>query len=356
MRVLLGRTVPLLAVATLLGTATAASGQHSFAYVKAIETYANGDFAGAMQSLAALNQRQILNEANRFSQEPIDKAALWLPRARRAAMLHTEAWFEAGEFGITFRHVHYDAARAIVRAIDRIRAEGGPVRGDPRFVRDWYLVTVSHLHGHAGVARSRPLLVEARRIFPADPEVLLASGSDHEMVAFITTGYLPQYDGNGERTGSEKVDTNKELESAARFYRDASLLVEARLRLGHVLFRQGQMEAATRELEAARTQGGHPTLRYLANVFLGLIESAGGRGARATEFYSEALRLYPASQTALLGMSEVAYLEGRLPDAASLMTKLLKTKDKADPWWQYMQGEFWHREFRLTALRKGVRQ
>ena len=94
------------------------------------------------------------------------------------------------------------------------------------------------------------------------------------------------------------------------------------------------MEAATRELEAARTQGGHPTLRYLANVFLGLIESAGGRGARATEFYSEALRLYPASQTALLGMSEVAYLEGRLSDAASLMTKLLQTKDKGDPWWQ----------------------
>ena len=189
MRVSLGRTVPLLVVATLLGTATAASGQHSFAYVKAIETYANGDFAGAMQSLETLNERQILNEANRFGQEPIDKAALWLPRARRAAMLHTEAWFEAGEFGVTFRHVHYDAARAIVRAIDRIRAEGGPVRGDPRFVRDWYLVTVSHLHGHAGVARSRPLLVEARRIFPADPEVLLASGSDHEMVSFISAGY-----------------------------------------------------------------------------------------------------------------------------------------------------------------------
>jgi tetratricopeptide (TPR) repeat protein len=348
--------VLILAVAIVLGGTGTAFGQHSLDYLKAIETYANGDLAGAVQVLKTMSQRQIVTEANRFWQEPIDKAPLWLPRARRAAMLHTEAWFEAGAFGATFPNVHYEAARAIVRAIDRIREEGGPVRGDPRFVRDWYLMTVSHLHGHAAVGRSRALLIEARRIFPADPEVLLASGSDHEIVSVISTGYLARYDGNGERKGSEKVDPNKELESAAGFYRKASLLVEARLRLGHVLFRQGQMEAATRELEAARAQGGHPALRYLSSVFLGLIESAGGRSNRATEFYREALRLYPASQTALLGMSEAAYLEGRLSDAADLMTKLLKTKDKGDPWWHYVSGEFWHLEHRLIALRQGVRQ
>jgi tetratricopeptide (TPR) repeat protein len=348
------RLLPLLAAA-LFGSVTAAAGQ-SVTYAKAITAYANGDRPLAATALATMSAREIRDEANRFFQEKIEKAPLWLPRAKAAVMMHTEAWFDGGDLAIRMiRNVHYDAARAIVRAIDRVRTEGGPVKGDPPFVRDWYLLTVSHLHGHAAVGLSRGVLAEARRLFPADPEVMLASGADHEMASLISTGYLNRYDSGGEPAGSEKVVREQELESAARYYRQAVSIHEARIRLGHVLFRQGQLAAGAEQLEIARRQATQPPLRYLASLFLGLIETGRDRRSRAIELFAEALQIYPTSQAAQLALSEAAYLDGRLSDAAGIVTTLLQTNDKKDPWWNYMTGEFWHLEYRLAALRRGVR-
>ena len=118
---------------------------------------------------------------------------------------------------------------------------------------------------------SRGVLAEARRLFPNDPQVLLASGTDHEITAIISAGTLSRYDSRGERAGSEKIVKERELESAAGYYRQALALHEARVRLGHVLFRQGQLAAAAEELETARRQAVQPQLLYLTNLFLGLI-------------------------------------------------------------------------------------
>jgi tetratricopeptide (TPR) repeat protein len=349
------RLTPVLALAALLGTAPAAGAQ-SITYLEAISAYSHGDRRGALAALATMSPRDISEQAKGFFDQRIENARLWLPRARTAVMMHTEAWFEGGDFAVRLiPNVHYDAARAIVRAIDRIRIEGGPVRGDPAFVRDWYLLTVSHLHGYGAVAISRGVLAEARRLFPTDPEVLLASGADHEVLSIVSTGFLSRYDPGGERAGSEKVVKEKELESAARYFRQALPMHEARVRLGHVLLRQGQLAAAAEELETARGQALQPQLRYLANVFLGLVETARDRRPRAIELFADALRIYPTGQTAQLAMSEAAYLDGRLADAAAGVTTLLQTIDKKDPWWTYMSGEYWHLEHRLTLLRKAAR-
>jgi tetratricopeptide (TPR) repeat protein len=343
------------ALAILFASPAAAAGQ-SVTYLEAIAAYTNGNRQVAIAALATMSQREISAQATGFFDQRIEKAPLWLPRARAALMMHTEAWFDGGDLAVRMMpNVHYDAARAIVRAIDRVRIEGGPVKGDPLFVRDWYLLTVSHLHGRGAVAMSRGVLAEARRLFPTDPEVLLASGADHEMVSIVSAGYLNRYDPEGGRTGSEKVVKERELESAARYFRQALPFHEARVRLGHVLFRQGQLAAAAEELETARREAVQPQLRYLANLFLGLIETGRDHRARAIELLGEALQMYPAGQAAQLAMSEAAYLDGRLTDAASLVTKVLRTNDKRDPWWNYLSGEFWHFEYRLAALRKAVR-
>ena len=352
--VVLSLLVLVLAVATLFGSATAVAGQ-SVTYLKAVTAYANGDPQVATTTLATMSGREIWAEANRFFEERIEKAPSWLPRAKAAVMMHTEAWFDGGDLAVRIQNVHFDSARAIVRAIDRVRTEGGPVKGDPVFVRDWYLLVVSHLHGHAAVGMSRGVLAEVRRLFPADPEVLLASGADHEMVSVISTGYLSRYDFGSGRGHSEKVLKERELENAAKYYRQALLYPEARVRLGHVLFRQGQLPAAAEELETARRQAAQPQLRYLANVFLGLIETERDRRSRAIELFAEALQIYPTGQAAQLAMSEAAYLDGRLSEAASIVTKLLQTTEKNDPWWIYVTGEFWHLEHRLALLRKAVR-
>ena len=354
------RLRPFLVVAMLLGFSTVASAQ-SVPYLKAIAAYWIGDLNAAADALGAMDERQVWNEANRFGQEPMEKAPVWLPRARVAALMHTELWFAGGvPEADTPRQPHYLAARAVIRAIDRLRVEDGPIRGDPIFVRDWYLLVTSHLHGHAVVGRSRALLAEARKMFPADADLLLASGADHEMVSVVATGYLDRYDHRGVRVGSDRVSVEREVESAVRFYRESlkvqPALVEARLRLGHVLHRQGQVEAATTELENARLQAEPAVLRYLADIFLAMIETERGHGARAAELYKEALKLFPFSQAPQLGLSELAYLEGRSSDAAAIVTKLLKQSEKDDPWWLYSSGEFWHLKHRLSLLQKRLRQ
>ena len=75
---------------------------------------------------------------------------------------------------------------------------------------------------------------------------------------------------------------------------------------------------------------------------------------RAAELYNEAAQLFPNSQTALLGLSELAYGEGRLSEAASITTQMLQVVDKEEPWWSYILGEWWHFEPRLIALRARV--
>ena len=346
--------VPVLAAAIVCSSVTTAA--QSVTYLEAVAAYASGDRRGALAALATMSQQEISAQANGFFDQRIERAPLWLPRAKAAAMMHTEAWLDGGDLAVLLiRNVHFEAARSIVRAIDRVRTEGGPVKGDPLFVRDWYLLAVSHLHGHGAVGISRGILAEVRRLFPADPQVMLASGADHEMVSIISTGFLNRYDPGGGRGGSEKVVMEKELESAIGYYRQALPLPEARVRLGHVLFRRGQLAAAAEELERARQQTLQPQLRYLANLFLGLIETERDHRARAIELFTEALRLYPTGQAAQLAMSEAAYLDGRLSEAAGIVTKLLQTRGKKDPWWPYVSGEFWHLEYRLNALRQGAR-
>jgi len=137
--------------------------------------------------------------------------------------------------------------------------------------------------------------------------------------------------------------------------------VEARLRLGRVLYRRGDLSGATRELRAALEQTVHEQvhydqIRYLAWVFLGSVEVERADLAAARRCYTEALRLFPEGQAALLAMSEASYLDGRGAEAASEVVSLLRLRRKEDPWWSYLLGDWWHIETRLAMLRaEGMR-
>jgi predicted Zn-dependent protease len=348
-------------IACLLTGAASGSplAQRSVTYAEAVATYQKGDIDGAIRVLAELTDNQCWSEANRFWMQPIRSSGNWLPAARAAVLLHTEVWLRRAGARVTVgRDAQFDSARTIVRALKRLVSELGPAHGDPEFVRDWYLLVAAYLHGRAEVGRSRSLLEEVRQSFRSDALVLLASGADHEILSTFTTGFVQSYDASGERLDMIRVDAETELRHAAKFFREALKgepgLLETRLRLGRVLYRQGEADAAARELEEVRAAAKSAPLTYLADVFLGMIETARGRYPRAAELYGQALQIYPAAQTALIGMSELAYLDGRPADAASAITKVLEQPNKEDPWWQYLFGEWWHFDGRLMALRKRV--
>jgi tetratricopeptide (TPR) repeat protein len=224
-----------------------------------------------------------------------------------------------------------------------------------RFVRDWYLLVVSFRHGRAEVGWSRAYLAEARELFAKDPQVLLVTGSDHEMVSHATAGYLRRFSASGQGFNDSKINPEKELEEAEKDFKQSAALApdlaEARLRLGHVLMRRGDLDGATRELRAALAHTVHDRVRFLAWMFLGLVDVDRGDLESAEKSYLEALRLFPQAQTVKVAMSELAYLKGRDGDAAAQVVSLLQSFVREDPWWAYLLGDGWHFEARLAGMR-----
>jgi tetratricopeptide (TPR) repeat protein len=189
---------------------------------------------------------------------------------------------------------------------------------------------------------------------------MLAIGADAEMLSGLTAGYLQTFDAAGRLLGQEALDGEHELRDAWRFLRDAVArdpdLLEARLRLGRVLYRRGDLEAAARELEIVRSRATDDIVKYLSAVFLAAVETRRGRLDRASELYDLALRVFHNVQTAVIGQSQLAYLRGRPAEAAALMVPLLERRDREDPWWVYVMGEAWHLKARLASLRAGVQR
>lgn len=320
-------------------------------YADAIEKYRAADIDGALATLASLDDDRVWSEVKLFWRQPVQEAGKWLPLARAAVLLHTEAWIK-GIGGPTRPRVHLDSARALVRSLE-------PVAKDGEFVRDWYLLVTSHLHGRRDIGSSRSLLAEARRLFPRDGQILLASGSDHETLSGMSSGAIEHTDASGRGTTVERIDGRRELAGALRFYREAAQVApeldEVQLRLGRVLHRAGDLDDAARVLEAVRLRTAYAPVKYLANVFLGMVEVDRGQLPRASELYVEAARAYPNGQTAFLGLSEVAYLEGRPATAAERVASLV-IRPKDDHWWSYLLGEWWHFDARMKALREAVQR
>ena len=147
--------------------------------------------------------------------------------------------------------------------------------------RDWYLLLVSVQHGRADVGRSRAFLEEALKSFPKDAHLTLALGADHEMLSDQSAGYVTYFDTDGRFRRQSEVDADDELGEAIRYMEQAVALdpkqVEARLRLGRLLYRRGELDRAAKELDAARQLTSQDELRYLALVFRGMVEAARGQ-------------------------------------------------------------------------------
>ena len=315
------------------------------------------DIDAAISTVSTLDAFHVSAEVKRYWQQP--KTGLFretIVSAQVSVLLHTETWFKRALLAPDLRgDIHLDSARRLVRRLEVLG-------GDRMFVRDWYLLVASFLHAGREIGLSRSHLAEARRQFPGDALILVASGSDHELLSAAPTGWVQFFGLDGKPTVQDQVNVDDELERAAGFFQaaltahaDKQGSDEARLRLGRVLCRRGALESAARELSAVHTAAATPPLKYLSAVFLAMLEVDRQHFERAHELYNEAVRMYPLGQTAVIGLSELAYRRGRPSEAASVITWLLEQTRKDDPWWSYLLGEAWHFEARLDALRARVR-
>jgi tetratricopeptide (TPR) repeat protein len=325
--------------------------QASDDYLRELDLYRRGEFDTAVAALLALPSEHAVRGADSFGRGGLarEPEAVFAP-ARAALLLNTEAWIERTT-GQPFRlaedeDVYFTSARSLAARL---------VRHTPGFIRDWYLLVAAYLHGRLDLARSRVHLAEARRRFPGDAQILLATASDHELLSRLTTGSLQPFEPAGAQTSSERIDPDRERRTAialfGRALDAAPDLCEARLRLGRLLYLQGDLDGATRQFDAAIAASPPPPMRYLATLFRGLVAAAGADFARARAHYEEAAKIHPRGQAIAVARSELAYLEGRPADAARLMTALFGTTPEEDPWWGYLSGEGWHFRARRNALR-----
>jgi tetratricopeptide (TPR) repeat protein len=334
------------------------------AYLTALASYRAGDLAAAFGKLQELGESEVTEITRRLMRPDVASGSTWPRLLTAAILLHTEAFLIRAEAGgpAAASDAYIASARVLVRRLLQLAQDGEPGIGERErtFARDWYLLLVSFQHGHAEIGWSRAHLDEALKSFPKDPHLTLARGSGHEMLSDLSTGYINYFDASGRYIRQASVDADDELREAIRWLEQAVALepelMEARLRLGRLLYRRGDFDRAAKELEAARQLAWLDELRYLALVFRGMVEAARGSYDQADSSYTDALRLLPTGQTAAIAKAETAYLRGRVGEAAATMQATLQQMKKEDPWWNYMTGEYWHFEHRLELIRKYVQQ
>jgi tetratricopeptide (TPR) repeat protein len=336
------------------------------AYLSALASYRAGDLSSAFLKLEEVDKAELAGIARALLRRDVAAGSSWPRLLTAAILLHTEAFLihaEAGPAPPTDPYL--SSAHSLVRGLLRLAEDGERSFGETErsFVRDWYLLLVAVEHGRAEIGWSRAYLTEALKSFPNDLNLTLALGSDHEMLSDVSAGSINYFDSSGRFLRQSEVDADGELRDAIRVFEHvtaaAPRMPEARLRLGRLLYRRGDLDRAAQELDAAlplARQAGPPDLVYLALLFRGMVETARGNYDRAGMFYSEARVLLPLAQTAALAQAEAAYLRGRVAEAAATMQGALQQTEKDDPWWAYISGEWWHLEGRLEAIRKYVQQ
>jgi tetratricopeptide (TPR) repeat protein len=198
-------------------------------------------------------------------------------------------------------------------------------------VRNWYVMSAALLEGGGTFQSARSLLADARKLFPGDAGLLMASGSVLE-----TEG--------------------KDLDGAAGFYR-ASLAIdeaniECRLRLARVLVRLGKAAESLAELDRV-AKPADERLAYLRELFRASAMDALKRGPDAEKQFVRALEWN--SQAPYLGLAESLSARGDDAGARQVIAKLLSANVDEEPWAAYVKGQWRHFPGLVTIARKSLK-
>jgi tetratricopeptide (TPR) repeat protein len=195
--------------------------------------------------------------------------------------------------------------------------------------------------------------------FPKDAPLLLGVGSTLEENATLGRPMLRGFGRPGDnRTPGASGARARGFADAERMLAQAVAadpgLVEARVRLGRVQWRQGKDDLAVRTLEEALRRGGPPPLPYLAHLFVGQVHEGAGRVADAQRHFEEALALEPESQAAVVALSHARRMAGDLEGARRVLRDGLAyagRRGDRDPQWNYVASNAETAAALLDALR-----
>jgi len=284
---------------------------------------------------------------------------------KRGAVLHTDALLRAdeeqtprqrsevpGRFAIRYDDGRQRATEEGAGQLELAQALLDNVTPAPErdeTVRLWYTAVAAY-----GQYFQRHTRQEDRgvQLFPQDADLLLLAGTFHEALASPRMQSLVRSIRVPAGVAHGIADARSELREAEKLLRRAVAsrpsFDEARIRLGHVLYRLGRNEQAARELEQARSRlasaGGKGEadgglLLYYAEMFLGAASEALGRYDAAKASYGRAAALYPQAPSPRLAQSQLALRSQDRTRALAAMKVALRPaaglENAADPWWRY---------------------
>jgi tetratricopeptide (TPR) repeat protein len=275
--------------------------------------------------------------------------------------------------------MHWSHARVLADALRR-DAAGAPARAGGMssiaIARAWYRAAGALFQQWADLGHLNSHLVDADDLLADDPVLLLYEGTLHQAYADrrlqsylmqlrtsvrgLPEGMMPMYQSidvvGGIRYPFHGAAT--ELASAERALRRAlaldDSLVEARIRLAHVLDSRGKPAEAA---ELARQALGGPLppfLEYYGAMVLGRAEIRLGRQADARAAFERAAARYPRSQSARVALSHIADSPGEASDGLVQALGPEPEERMEDPWSQYFRLHEPDAHARYEALKTSV--
>jgi tetratricopeptide (TPR) repeat protein len=314
----------------LLCHGTAAWPQNpSGSYGEAIDLLRAGQDDLAAKRLAAVTTyemqqgREALFTAFASKQREVSERAAATMRA--AVLVHTERAFAAiaRDNLKEFR----DQLAFAESYIDKL------VAADHRspFARTWRVLVLAFFHEGRFVLAADQFARRAHDAGGDSAEFLLALGATEEMAWWI------------HHEEDEDPGIKGDLKDAERHYRQALILspdlVEARVRLGHVLLLRDDAEGM--KILAQVGERAEVSDRYLANLFEGEALEKSGEITEAERRYATAVSLIPTAQSAHMALAHLHHARGARAEAAEEVRSTSRPDgvgDTSDPWFLYSRG------------------
>ena len=292
-----------------------------------------------------------------FSRFPI-RAALLLHADREIQEQFSEPVSEQESRCGTGPHATIiDHLAAILLLID-------PLAGD--FLEPLYLGVALHAQWSHCLPQSQQWARAGLRLFPKDVPLLMALGIAKESNAFFTLAPAPRALDLPTAVARQRdvaaANLRDQWESARRAFEDVLKVspdhVEARLRLGRVLWRLGKPEPARACFEAVLGSYAQANQQFLAHLFLGRVLEDNHKWPEAEEHYRVAIAMEPLSEIAAVALSHVLFLQGDTESARSALGERLAAVSRStrfDPWVPYRIIQTPDGERILAELRQAVR-